>query len=520
MKILPGILTLLITLSFATAQDLQLNPLFSEHAVLQQDMPVPVWGSAKAGSKVTVAFAGQEKSTISSDTGEWMIILDSLTASMKPQVLAVKSGSEAITIEDILIGEVWIGSGQSNMAMSVARTFDAEEVRKKAEENRYKRIRLFRTPVDGSDTRMKTAEAVWTLPTAQMVSRFSAAAFFFGNKLAEDRAVPVGLIQSANGGTNAFSWINTDTLTNDPVAEVTRTYWSAVIKNHPKAMDRYKEQLVKWQEKVKSAKAKGEKPAGRAPREPMGPDHVKRPAGHYNAMIAPLQPYAIRGILWYQGEANSRLPFYPGYKDLMLALVDDWRADWAAASGGKIERREIPFYLVQLPNFAGGDAEGWPRIREQMLQFWQQGKSTGMVVTIDIGEARDIHPRNKRPVGERLASFARGNVYGENIIYSGPIYDSIRVDGDKAIVTFKHAGGGLTSLDGGELRHFQIAGEKGGFVEAKAEIKDNTVIVTSDKVAEPIAVRYAWSNNPEKINFGNKENFPASPFRTDDWDAD
>ncbi len=520
MKALPLFLTILCFGSFATAQDLRLNPLFSEHAVLQQEMPVPVWGDAKAGTKVTVVFAGQEKSAISSKGGEWMVVLDSLTASMKPQVLSVKNGSESITIDDILVGEVWVASGQSNMAMSISRTLGAKEVSEKAEAKRYKRIRLFRAPVDGADTRMKTAETVWSLPTANAVSRFSATAFFFGNKLAEDRSVPVGLIQSANGGTNAFSWINSDTLTNNPFASVTRSYWSAVIRNHPAAMERYKTQLAAWQEKVKAAKEKGTKPKGRPPREPMGPDHAKRPSGHYNAMIAPLQPYAMRGVLWYQGEANSREPFYSGYKDLMLALAEGWRADWAEASGGKVERSDFPFYLVQLPNFAGGDAEGWPRIREQMLQFWQEGKNTGMVVSIDVGEARDIHPRNKLPVGERLASFARGNVYGENIIYSGPIYDSIRVDGNKAIVSFKHVGGGLVSSDGGDLRHFQIAGEKGGFVDAKAVIEDDTVILTSDKISEPKAVRYAWSNNPEEINFGNKEGFPASPFRTDDRAAE
>ncbi len=520
MKTLPLFLAILFFGSFANAQDLSLNPLFSEHAVLQQEMPVPVWGDAKAGTKITVVFAGQEKTAVSSKDGEWMVVLDSLTASMNPQVLSVKSGSDTITISDILVGEVWVASGQSNMAMSISRALGADEVGEKAEANRYKRIRLFRVPVDGTDTRMKTAKTVWSLPTANAVSRFSAAAFFFGNKLAEDRSVPVGLIQSANGGTNAFSWINSDTLTNNSVAAITRSYWAAVIRNHPAAMDRYKTQLAAWQEKIKAAKAKGEKPKGRSPRQPMGPDNAKRPAGHYNAMIAPLQPYAMRGVLWYQGEANSRLPFYPGYKDLMLAMVEGWRTDWAEASGGKVEQSDFPFYLVQLPNFAGGDAEGWPRIREQMLHFWQEGKNTGMVVSIDVGEARDIHPRNKRPVGERLASFARGNVYGENMIYSGPIYDSIRVDGNKAIVTFKHVGGGLVSSDGGDLRHFQIAGEKGGFVDAKAVIEGDTVVLASGKISEPKAVRYAWSNNPEKINFGNKEGFPASPFRTDERAAE
>jgi sialate O-acetylesterase len=227
-------------------------------------------------------------------------------------------------------------------------------------------------------------------------------------------------------------------------------------------------------------------------------------------MIAPLQPYAFRGAIWYQGEANSRPPFNNQYKDLMFALLEDWRSDWAKASGGLIPRRDFPFYLVQLPNFAGGDPEGWPIIREQMLQFWKEGTATGMVVAIDKGEAKDIHPRDKKPIGARLALFAEANAYGEKIIFSGPIASGFDVEDNRVVVQFEHVGGGLKSFDGDSLRHFEIAGVEEEFGPAIAEIIGDTVVLTREGVAKPAAVRYAWSGNPQGINFGNSEGLPAS----------
>jgi sialate O-acetylesterase len=512
----------LFFLSFATSlRALELNPLFSDNAVLQQEMPVPVWGTAQVGEEIKVVFAGQEKSTKAGSDGSWMVVLDPLVASAKPAELVVSSGSTSITSKGILIGEVWIGSGQSNMGLTVERAFQAEATAKAADNGEYAGVRLFKVPVEGSDIPMKAVEAVWDLPSAATVSRFSATAFFFAAQLAKDRSVPVGIIQSANGGTNAFSWVNSATLESDPAAETIRGYWSAALQSYPAAMERYKATLAKWRANAAEAKKAGTVLEEKAPKEPIGPDHVKRPGGHYNAMIAPLQPLAMRGVIWYQGEANSRAPFNVGYRDLMFALVEDWREDWAAeaAAGGAetIGRSDFPFYLVQLPNFGGGDPEGWPIIREQMLKFWQEGENTGMVVAIDKGEAGDIHPRDKQPIGERLARFARANAYGENIVYSGPIFESLRIEGDEAIVSFTQNGSGLSSLDGKPLTHFEVAGADGKYVPAKASIAGETVVVKADGITAPRAVRYAWSANPEGINFGNKEGLPASPFRTDSW---
>lgn len=499
------------------ARALELHPLFTDHAVLQQELPVPVWGTAEPDADVEVTFAGQTHESKADAKGNWMVVLDPLLADAEPQSLAVSSGEKIVAVDDVLIGEVWVGSGQSNMAWTVSRTFTADQTARAAEEGSFKGIRLFKVPVSGADERESSVNASWALPEKDAVLNFSAAAFYFAARLARDRSVPVGIIQSANGGTNAYSWINSETRDRDPAADTVRSYWAAMLKYYPDNLKKYEAALAKWKEKSAAAKKAGETFTVRAPQAPMGKDHVKRPSGHYNAMVAPLQPYAIRGVIWYQGEANSRVPFNTGYKDLMLALVEGWRGDWATASGGDVERRDFPFYLVQLPNFAGGDPDGWPIIREQMLKFWEEGENTGMVVAIDKGEADDIHPRDKKPVGERLASFARANTYGENITFTGPVYDSLQIEGDKAIVKFRYSEAGLASLDKQPLKYFEIAGADATFHPAEAGIDGDRLIVTSEKVAEPRAVRYAWKSNPEGANFGNQEGFPASPFRTDSW---
>lgn len=504
--------------SLSAQADLKLHPLFTDHGVLQQELPVPVWGWSDPSAKVTVAFAGQTKEATADGDGRWQVVLDPLKASAKGTELTATSGEESLTVSDLLVGEVWLCSGQSNMGWSVSRTLKVDAMIEEAKAGKFSQIRLFKVGIDGADERKDTVNTSWTEATESSVPGFSATAFYFGRALHSARNVPVGLIQSANGGTNAFSWINSETLNDDPVAQITRDYWKATVDNHPAAMAAYEKSRAAWNEKVKAAKDAGQPaPSGRAPREPLGPTHVKRPAGHYNAMIAPLQPCAIRGAIWYQGEANSRPPFAPQYRDLMFALVEDWRADWATAAPS-LERRDFPFYLVQLPNFAGGHEQGWPQIREQMLKIWQDGENTGTVVTIDTGDANDIHPMNKMPVGERLARFARGKTYGEDIVYSGPIYDSLTIENGKAVLKFKHVGGGLKSTDGEPLRHFTIAGADSTFVKANAEIVGDTIVVSSPDVPDPRAVRYAWSNNPENINFANDANLPASPFRTDSWE--
>ena len=518
------VVALLLLAGLLSAESLQaelkLHSLFTDHVVLQQGMTVPVWGQANPEENVEVSFAGQKAKVKADANGRWMALLNPLTMSADPAELKVSAGKESVTIKDVLVGEVWVCSGQSNMGMPVSQSFDADKTVGEAEKGAYGNVRLFRVPVRGENERQSKVDALWAVCDGKSVARFSAAGFYFGRALSRDLEVPVGLIQSAMGGTNAYSWLNSETYGSNPAAKESREYFAQAVKGHPKAIKLYEKRMVAWREKVKEANRAGVKMERKAPREPMGPEHVKRPTGLYNAMVAPLQPYAIKGAIWYQGEANSRPPFATNYEELMLAMIEGWRQDWAAQLPGKEAKKDFPFYLVQLPNFSGGHAQGWPVIREQMLKFWQEGKNTGMAVAIDVGETKDIHPRNKIPVGERLARFARGNAYGEDLVYSGPIYESMAVKGSSIEVKFAHAGGGLKSSDGMTLRHFSVAGADGAFVDAEAKISSkDTLTITSDKVKEPRAVRYAWANNPEKINFYNAEELPASPFRTDNWDA-
>ena len=498
--------------------ELSLHSLFSDHAVLQAELPVPVWGRAAAGSEVKVTFSGQEKIATADAQGRWQVVLDALEVSGEPAEMTVQAGEDRVIVGDLLVGEVWVCSGQSNMAMTVSRSIDLDATREEAVAGKFASVRLFKVPVVGADERRETVNAKWTLSDTTTVPNFSAVGFFLGAALNRDLEVPVGLIQSANGGTNAYSWINEQTFREDPVGAPSRDYYEAALAVYPAAEKRYATARAAWEEKAKQARADGKTFEQRAPRPPQGPDNPKRPTGHYMAMIAPLQPFAIRGVVWYQGEANSRPPFTSQYRDLMFALVDDWRADWSTAvSAVDMERREFPFYLVQLPNFAGGHEQGWPIIREQMFRFWKDGTNTGMVTTIDVGEADDIHPRDKKPVGERLARFARAHTYGADIVYHGPVYETMKVDGDTIILSFGQVGGGLVASDNGPLKYFEIAGEDRKFLPAQATIDGSTVVVKREGVAAPVAVRYAWSNNPEAPNFFNAEGLPASPFRTDDW---
>jgi sialate O-acetylesterase len=501
--------------------ELSLHPLFSDHAVLQADLPLPVWGKAAAGAEVKVKFSGQEKTATADAEGRWQVVLDALKVSGEPAEMSVQSGAESASVGDLLVGEVWVCSGQSNMAMTVSRSIDLETTREEAATGKFAGVRLFKVPVAGADERQTTVNAKWTLSDAGTVPNFSAAGFFFGAALHRDLKVPVGLIQSANGGTNAYSWINEQTFREDPVGAPSREYYEAALAVYPAAKQKYDAALANWSEKARQARAEGKTLAQRAPRPPQGPDNPKRPTGHYNAMIAPLQPYAIRGAVWYQGEANSRPPFTTQYRDLMFALVEDWRKDWTlAVSAVDMEHREFPFYLVQLPNYAGGHEQGWPIIREQMFRFWKDGKNTGMVTTIDVGDADDIHPRDKKPVGERLARFARAHTYGADIVYHGPVYETMKVVDDSIVLSFGQVGGGLVASDKGPLKYFEIAGEERKFVPAQATIDGETVAVKGEGIEAPVAVRYAWSNNPEDPNFFNAEGLPASPFRTDDWEIE
>jgi len=352
---------------------------------------------------------------------------------------------------------------------------------------------------------LEDTEGQWTLCSPQSVGDFSAVGYFFGREIHKALGVPVGLIHSSWGGTPAEAWTSLPYLEGDPDYQPIIERWKLNLANYPKAIKDYEAKLAEWQSAAEKAKAEG-KPAPPAPWKPAGPEYPGRPAVLYNGMIAPLIPYAIQGVIWYQGEANAGRAYQ--YRRLFPTMIRNWRKAWGQGN--------FPFLFVQLANYEPGNLnEEWAELREAQLMALQL-PSTGMAVAIDIGNPKDIHPRNKQEVGRRLALTALAKVYGKNIEYSGPMYRGMSIEGGAIRLRFDHVDGGLLAMGGGPLKGFTIAGEDRKFVPAEAVIEGETVVVRSPEVAHPVAVRYAWAINPT-CNLYNKAGLPASPFRTDDW---
>ena len=475
--------------------DVKLNGLLSDGAVLEQSKPVPVWGSAAEGEKVTVEFEGQKASTVAKD-GRWSVRLKPLKPG-GPFTMTIQ-GNNTVNLTNVLVGEVWLCSGQSNMEFPLSRAANAEEAIAASADSQ---LRLFTVPRASSDTPKTEITGSWKESGPHAATNFSAVAWFFGRDLRKARGVPVGLIHSSVGGTPAEAWTSRETLEADPeLNQILARYAETVKKFDPeKAKAAHEEALQKHREAVALAQSEG-RPPPRAPRAPQDPSHsLTRPCGLYNAMIAPLQPYSIAGVIWYQGESNSGRA--AEYRKLFPAMIRNWRQAW--------DEGNFPFLFVQI----AAEKDMTPEIREAQLLTWQTVPHTAMAVITDVGEENDIHPTKKEPVGARLALAARAVAYGEKIEYSGPLYNSIKIDGDRAILSFTHTGSGLSAPDG-DLKGFTIAGADGNFLPATAMIKGEKVIVRSASVAHPMAVRYGWAHTPE-VNLFNNEGLPASPFRTD-----
>ncbi|MDA0285673.1 MAG: sialate O-acetylesterase [Planctomycetota bacterium] len=438
-----AVFSLALSLASAVHADVRLPAVLNSHMVLQRDQPLPVWGWADAGEKVTVSIDDHSATATADDKGKWSVTLPPMKADGKAHSVKV-AGNNTITLEDVLIGEVWVGSGQSNMEWQLKNTIGAPEAISAAN---HPNVRLFHVkkvqkPAPADDVEVT---AHWGACTPDSVPAFSAALYYFGRRLQADLDVPVGLINSSWGGSPIEPWTVTD--------------------------------------------------------EGSG--------GMYNGMIAPLQPFAMRGAIWYQGETNVMQKNGLGYFDKTRALIEGWRKTW---------NPELPFYFVQIAPWSGRYEEG------QLPALWEAQVAslkiprTGMAVTTDlVDNIADIHPRNKLDVGNRLALWALAKTYGKSdIVYSGPLYRSMKVDGSSIRVEFAHAGGGLKSRDDKALTEFQIAGADGKFVEAVAKIDGKTVVISSPNVAEPKHVRFGWHKvaNPNLIN---SEGLPASPFQTNDW---
>src|SRR5262245_34194784 len=468
--------------------DVKLPALISDGMVLQQGMAVPLWGWADEGESVTVEFQNQ-KLTATTKDGKWSVRLKPLKAG-GPFTLTV-SGRNKIELKNVLVGEVWICGGQSNMAWRLNQSDNADPEIAGA---KYPMIRLFTAPRAEVATPVTDVKAAWKECSPETAATFSAVGYYFGRDLHKSRNVPIGLINNAVGGSPAESWTSAGVLNGD--AE-----YKQFAADYPRRMDLYEKAMVKYREDSEKAKAEN-KPAPRATGKPW------MPSGLYNGMLAPLAPYAIKGVIWYQGESNATRAYQ--YRRLFPTMIKNWRSIWAQG--------DFPFLFVQLaafgPNSQKLGESDWAELREAQLMTLSASPKTGMALAIDVGTYDDIHPRNKQPVGARLALAARGIAYGEKIIYSGPVYQSMRIEGDKVSLSFKHTGGGLEAR-GGELKGFLIAGDDKVWREARAEIKGDHVIVSSPAVAKPAAVRYAWAKYPS-CNLFNNKGLPATPFRTDD----
>ncbi|HEV8484153.1 MAG TPA: sialate O-acetylesterase [Blastocatellia bacterium] len=491
-RLLPRLIVLLsfalITASAARA-DVKLPAIIADGMVLQQGMSVPVWGWADEGETVTVEFQNQKVAGVARQ-GKWMVRLKPLKAG-GPFTLTV-TGKDKIELKNVLVGEVWICGGQSNMQWPLRQTDNADTEIANA---KYPMIRLFTAPRLEVDAPVNDVKAGWKECSPETVATFSAVGYYFGRDLHKARNVPVGLINNAVGGSPAESWVSAAVLNAD--AE-----YKGFKADYARGMEQYEKALAKNREESEKARAEG-KPVPRPPGKPW------MPSGLYNGMLAPLAPYAIKGAIWYQGESNAGRAYQ--YRRLFPTMIRDWRVIWGQG--------DFPFLFVQLaafgPNSPKMGESDWAELREAQLMTLSASPKTGMAVAIDVGTIDDIHPRNKQPVGSRLALAARAVAYAEKLVHSGPVYQSVRIEGDKAILSFKHLGTGLEAR-GGELKGFIIAGEDKVWREAKAEIRGDRVIVTGAGVSKPSAVRYGWMKYPT-CNLFNKEGLPATPFRTDDW---
>lgn len=496
--------------------ELTLPHFFSDHMVLQRDKPASIWGTANPGAKVQLTFAGQDAATKADGKGAWRITLQPLKTNSRGQVLTVRAGGESRTINDVLVGEVWFASGQSNMAWVVANTHQAKEDIAAAN---HPGIRMFLANLTPSATPQPDIGGGWNVCTPKTVPRFSATAYFFAAALHRELKVPVGIIKSAWGGKPVQTFTSREALASIPEgsADLDALDKACAAYDPKKTAEQHKKALANWEKKQAEWRKKPRDKRGRAPRKPSlqrNPAATEgRPAALYNGMIHPFVGYTMRGAIWYQGEANAKSPeTASAYGKLFPLMINDWRGRW---------KDDFSFMWVQLANYRKpaaepGAVDHWAHLQDEQRKSLSL-KKTGMAVANDIGSANDIHPRNKKEVGERLARWSLAADYGRKIVRSGPLFKAHKVEGDKIRVSFTDIAGGLKSRDGGPLMRFEIAGADRNWRWAEAKIDGDSVIVSCPEVPKPVAVRYAWCSNPEGANLVNSEGLPTSVFRTDDW---
>jgi sialate O-acetylesterase len=487
--------------------DVKVPDVFSDGMVLQRDHRAPVWGKADPDEVVSVSFSGQVRKTRADKDGRWRVELNGMSASATPATLTI-AGHNVIELQDVLVGEVWLCSGQSNMQLTLPQTNAGEAAIAAAD---HSTIRLFDVSREVAFKRKSGKLGRWHVSSPESVRPFSAACYYFGVELQKELQVPIGLINSSYGGSQAEAWTPVEYLeaSDDlrPCVERAKI-WDA---ERPRVKAEYEEQMKHWREVAEKAKASGSD-APRAAREPDALRPYRIAGSIYNGMIEPLIPFAIRGVLWYQGESNEERA--QQYGILLPTMIRAWRNRWGQG--------DVPFGVVQLPNYRDSHSEpadeAWSQLREAQRRTALTTRKAGLIVTIDIGEAHDIHPKNKLEIGKRMCRWALADVYGRKMLKSGPAFVRAKTKGSRMILAFREVGRGLRVRDGGKLAEFAVAGadRHWHWAEAKITGKDH-VEVWSDLVQQPQAVRYAFNNNPQDPNLTNETGLPAAPFRSDDW---
>ena len=522
-------LSLVLPVAAITARaDVQLPSLFANSAVLQRGIPIPFWGNADAGETVSVSIGGQKAQTTADTAGHWALKFPAQNAAESLDVTI--SGKNTIVLNNVAVGEVWVASGQSNMQFPLETwSPKASDYYLKAQQEISKindpSLRMFtvrRTTADKPFDNVTSKLGEWRPAAAERAGNFSAVGYYFAVELRRKLNVPVGIIDSSMGATPAEAWTSENALAADPKVKMILEEWQQNQKEMPAAQKTYDEQtLPAWQKAADEAKAAGQNPPLK-PKSPVTPAH-RRPAHLFNAMLSPLIPYGIKGVIWYQGESNEKTP--DRYRSLFAALILDWRTRWGLG--------DFPFFFVQLanygtpqtlpvePNWAPTPETQWltlsmPILREAQLMTLSI-PNTGMASAIDLADPEnpiDVHPHNKQEVGRRLSLLALEKVYGQGIpSSSGPLFSGVKFSENQARLSFTHLDGGLVAK-GEKLKGFAIADNSGKFVWADARIDGDTVLVSNPQVTAPTAVRYDWATNPIG-NLYNQEGLPASPFRTD-----
>lgn len=498
----------LLTTALSVRADVRLPRVIGPHMVLQQELAAPIWGWADAGETVTVRFAGQEKSATTGPDGRWSVKLDPMPASAEPREMTV-AGANTITLADILVGEVWVCSGQSNMEWSVGGSNDGQQEIAAAD---FPQIRLFHVPKSTSGRPNTDVDAEWRQCSPETVGSFSAVAYYMGRKLHRELGVPVGLVNTSWGGTRIEPWTPLAALEGNPALADIATRVKSALPEFPEGREAIGAALTQVEAWVPKARAalEGAQPLPEIPAIPTPLNGVQDPCALYNAMVHPLVPFGIRGAIWYQGESNMGEGML--YFEKSKSLINGWREAWGQG--------EFPFYITQIAPFQGYGDGALPLFWEAQARVVTDIPNTGIAGTGDISDLADIHPRNKQDVGLRMALWALANTYGkEGFAWRGPVMKEAltSLDGGRAVVTFDHVGSGLSTRDGNPPDWFEVAGEDMNFVPAKAEITDErTVSLTADSVGSISAVRFGWRKTAEP-NLQNKEGLPAYPFRTDEW---